>query len=94
MENFRKDSAKQKKDKEDEKLRKWSAKKKTNVPKWQVLNQMAKILPLQTTQIEILVRHFFANKHSITVLQGPIYYWWKAQTIKLKLPKGLQQNTN
>ena len=33
MENFRKDSAKQKKDKEDEKLRKWSAKKKTNVPK-------------------------------------------------------------
>ena len=33
MENFRKDSAKHKKDKEDEKLRKWSAKKKTNVPK-------------------------------------------------------------
>ena len=28
MENFRKDSAKHKKDKEDEKLRKWSAKKK------------------------------------------------------------------
>ena len=41
MENFRKDSAKHKKDKEDEKLRKWSAKKKQMYPndkfstKWQ-----------------------------------------------------------
>ena len=63
--NFWKDPVKQKKHKEDEKLRKWSAKKTKQMPKQQVLKQMTKILPLQTTQLQIVVRHFLAKEHSI-----------------------------
>ena len=55
------DPVKYKKYKKDEKLRKWSAKKTKKMPKWQVLNQLAKILPLQTTQLQIVVRPFLAN---------------------------------
>ena len=48
---------------------------------------MAKILLLQTTQLQIVVCNFLANKHSIVVLQGLIYNCRKAQTKKLKLFK-------
>ena len=62
--------------------------------KMTILSQMAKNLPRQTTELQIVVRHFLANKHSIVVLQELIYNCRKAQTKKLKLSRGLQQNTN
>ena len=43
--NCRKDSIKYKKYQENEKLKKWSAKKTKQMPRWQVLDQMAEILP-------------------------------------------------
>ena len=43
--NCRKDSIKHKKYQENGKLKKWSAKKTKQMPKWQVLDQMAEILP-------------------------------------------------
>ena len=54
---------------------------------------MAKILLLQTTQLQTVVCHFLGNKHSIVVLQGLIYNCRKSQTKKPKLSKGLRQNT-
>ena len=64
-----KDLVKHKKYKEDEKLRKWAAKKTK-----QANAQMTTPQPigenysaLQTTQLQIVVRHFLANKHSIIV---------------------------
>ena len=38
-------------------------KQNKQVPKWQLLNQVVKILPLYITQLQIVVRHFLANKH-------------------------------
>ena len=46
-------------------------KQNKQMSKWQ-LNQMAKILSIQTNRLQIVVCHFLANKHSIVLLQGLI----------------------
>ena len=48
-------------------------KQNKQMPKWQLFNQIAKILPLQTTQFQIVACHFFAKKHSTVLLKGLIY---------------------
>ena len=47
-------------------------KKIKQMPKQKLHNLIVKILPQQTTQLQIVVRHFLENKHSIVVLQGLI----------------------
>ena len=37
-------------------------KQNKQMPKWQLFNQIAKILPLQTTQLQIVACHFFSKK--------------------------------
>lgn len=80
--------------KEDEKSKKWAA-KKTKPANAQITTHPNGVsFPLKTTQFQIVVCQFLAGKHSIVVLKRMIYICQKAQTKKLKLSKSLRQNTN
>ena len=49
--------------------------------------QMAKIRPLQTTQLQVVVLHFLTKKYSTLVLQGLIYICRKAPPKSSSSPK-------
>ena len=62
-------------------------KKHKQIPKWQLLNQMTKMLLLQTAQLQIMICHFLAKKHSIIDLQGLIYFAEKSRQKNWSYPK-------
>ena len=76
-------------------------KQNKKMPKWQVFNQMAKIFLLQTNQLQIVVRYFLANKHSIVYCKGwftiaekpkPKSWSYPKACDKIKVKRKLKEN--